>query len=64
MAYLIEQVGRSARKVSPLPDRPTIEARVDRIDWRTVALKRKDANDDVAPEQLAVDREIEHRGIV
>ena len=44
MAYLIEQVrARCARKRLPLPDRRTIKARVDRIDRRTVALKRKDA---------------------
>ena len=44
MAHLIEQVrARCARKGLPLPDRRTIKARVDRIDRRTVALKRKDA---------------------
>ena len=44
MTYLIEQVqARCAQKGLPLPDRRTIKARVDRIDQRTVALKRKDA---------------------
>jgi putative transposase len=44
MTYLIEQVrARCAQKGLPLPDRRTIKARVDRIDRRTVALKRKDA---------------------
>jgi putative transposase len=44
MAYLIEQVrARCAQKGLQLPDRRTIKARVDRIDRRTVALKRKDA---------------------
>jgi putative transposase len=44
MAYLIEQVrARCAQKGLPLPDRRTIKARVNRIDPRTVALKRKDA---------------------
>jgi putative transposase len=44
MAYLIELVrARCAQKGLPLPDRRTIKARVDRIDRRTVALKRKDA---------------------
>jgi putative transposase len=44
MTYPIEQVrARSAQKGLPLPDRRTIKTRVDRIDWRTVALKRKDA---------------------
>lgn len=43
MTYLIEQVrARCAQKGLPLPDRRTIKARVDRIDRRTVALKRKD----------------------
>lgn len=43
MTYLIEQVrARSAQKGLPLPDRRTIKTRVDRIDRRTVALKRKD----------------------
>jgi putative transposase len=45
MTYLIEQVrARCAQQGLPLPDRRTIKARVDRIDRRTVALKRKDAN--------------------
>src|SRR5277367_3847777 len=45
MTYLIEQVqARCAQKGLPLPDRRTIKARVDRIDRRTVALKRNDAN--------------------
>jgi hypothetical protein len=44
MTYLIEQVtARCAQKGLPLPDPRTIKARVDRIDRRTVALKRKDA---------------------
>jgi putative transposase len=44
MTYLIEQVrARCAQKGLPLPDRRTIKARVDRIDRRTVALRRKDA---------------------
>ncbi len=44
MTYLIEQVrARCAQKGFPLPDRRTIKARVDRIDRRTVALRRKDA---------------------
>ena len=44
MTYLIEQVrARCAQQGLPLPDRRTIKARVDRIDRRTVALKRKDA---------------------
>jgi putative transposase len=44
MTYLIEQVrARCAQKGLPLPDRRTIKARVNRIDRRTVSLKRKDA---------------------
>ena len=44
MTYLIEQVrARCAQIGLPLPDRRTIKARVNRIDRRTVALKRKDA---------------------
>jgi len=44
MTYLIEQVrARCAQNGLPHPDRRTIKARVDRIDRRTVALKRKDA---------------------
>jgi putative transposase len=44
MTYLIEQVrARCAQKGLPLPDRRTIKARVDRMDRRTVAIKRKDA---------------------
>ena len=44
MTYLIEQVrARCAQKGLPLPDRRTIKSRVDRIDRRTVAVKRKDA---------------------
>ena len=44
MTYLIEQEReRCAQKGLPLPDPRTIKARVDRIDRRTVALKRKDA---------------------
>jgi putative transposase len=42
MAYLIEQVrARCAQKGLPLPDRRTIKARVDRVDRRTVAVKRE-----------------------
>ena len=44
MTYLIEQVrARCAERGLPPPDRRTIKSRVDRIDRRTVALKRKDA---------------------
>jgi putative transposase len=44
MTYLIEQVrARCARAELPLPDRRTIKARVDRIDRRVAALKRKDS---------------------
>ena len=44
MTYLIEQVrARCARVELPLPDRRTIKARVDRIDRRVAALKRKDS---------------------
>ncbi|CAN2536315.1 hypothetical+protein [Methylocapsa aurea] len=43
MTYLIEQVrARSKQRNLSPPDRRTIKARVDRIDRRTVALKRKD----------------------
>jgi putative transposase len=43
MTYLVEQVrARCARKGLRLPDRRTVKVRVDRIDRRTVALKRKD----------------------
>ncbi len=42
MTYLIEQGRGGAQKGLPLPDRRTIKARVDRIDLRTVALRRKD----------------------
>lgn len=43
MTYLIEQVrARCAQKGLPLLDRRTIKARVDRIDRRTVAIRRKD----------------------
>jgi putative transposase len=43
MTYLVEQVrARCARKGLRLPDRRTAKVRVDRIDRRTVALKRKD----------------------
>ena len=45
MTFLIEQVrARCAQKGLPLPDRRTIKARVDRMDRRTVAVKRKVAN--------------------
>jgi putative transposase len=44
MTYLIEQVrARCARDGLPLPDRRTIKARVDRMDQRAVAIKRKDS---------------------
>jgi putative transposase len=44
LTYLIEQVrARCARAELPLPDRRTIKARVDRIDRRVAALKRKDS---------------------
>ena len=44
MTYLIEQVrARCAGAELPLPDRRTIKARVDRIDRRVAALKRKDS---------------------
>jgi putative transposase len=45
MTYLIEHVrARCARARLPLPDRRTIKARVDRIDKRVAALKRKDSS--------------------
>jgi putative transposase len=64
MTYLIEQVrARCAQKGLPLPDRRTIKARVDRIDRRTVALKRKDAKGVKAtkavPGQYAASRPLE-----
>ena len=64
MAYLIEQVrARCAQKGLPLPDRRTIKARVDRIDRRTVAVKRKDAKGVKAtkavPGQYAASRPLE-----
>lgn len=44
MTYLIEQVqARCVRDGLPPPDRRTIKARVDRIDRRAVAIKRKDS---------------------
>jgi len=44
MTYLIEQVrARCERAELPAPDRRTIKARVDRIDKRVAALKRKDS---------------------
>jgi putative transposase len=44
MTYLIEQVGaRCAREGLPQPHYRTIKARVDQIDRRAVALKRKDS---------------------
>ena len=44
MTYLIEQVrARCGRAELPAPDRRTIKARVDRIDRRAAALKRKDS---------------------
>lgn len=64
MTYLVEQVrARCARKGLRLPDRRTIKARVDRIDRRTVALKRKDLNGVKAtkavPGQYVVSRPLE-----
>ena len=64
MTYLIEQVrARCAQKGLPRPDRRTIKARVDRIDRRTVALKRKDAKGVKAtkavPGQYAASRPLE-----
>jgi putative transposase len=45
MTYLIEHVrARCARARLPLPDRRTIKARVDLIDKRVAALKRKDSS--------------------
>jgi putative transposase len=44
MTYLIEQVrAKCGRAELPAPDRRTIKARVDRIDKRVAALKRKDS---------------------
>ena len=44
MTYLIEQVRARCRRAElPPPDRRTIKARVDRIDRRVAALKRKDS---------------------
>jgi putative transposase len=49
MAYLIEQLGAlRARKDLPLPDC----GRVDRIDPRTITLRRKDANGVKAPKAM------------
>ena len=64
MTYLVEQVrARCARKGLPLPDRRTIKARVDHIDRRTVALKRKDLKGVKAtkavPGQYVVSRPLE-----
>ena len=70
LTFLIEQVrARCAQKNLPLPDRRTIKARVDRIDRRTVSVKRKDANGVKAtkavPGRFAASRplEIMHRSI-
>jgi putative transposase len=64
IAYLIEQIrARCAHKGLPLPDRRTIKARVDRIDRRTISLKRKDAQGVKAtratPGQYAATRPLE-----
>ena len=64
MTYLIEQVrARCAQKGLALPDRRTIKARVDRIDQRTVAVKRKDAKGVKAtkavPAEFAASRPLE-----
>ena len=64
MTYLIEQVrARCAEKGLPPPDRRTIKSRVDRIDRRTVALKRKDAKGVKAttavPDHYAMSRPLE-----
>jgi putative transposase len=64
MTYLIEQVrARCAQKGLAHPDRRTIKARVDRIDQRTVAVKRKDAKGVKAtkavPGEFAVSRPLE-----
>ena len=64
MTYLVEQVrARCRRKGLHLPHRRTIKARVDRIDRRTVALKRKDLKGVKAtkavPGQYAVSRPLE-----
>src|SRR5271170_5823040 len=64
MTYLIEQVrARCAQKGLPLPDRRTIKARVDRIDRRKVAVKRRDAKGVKAtkavPGQYAASRPLE-----
>ena len=46
MTYLIEQVRARCRRVDlPAPDRRTIKARVERIDRRVAALKRKDSKE-------------------
>ena len=64
MTYLIEQVrARCAQKGLPLPDRRTIKARVDRIDRRRVAVKRRDTKGVKAtravPGQYAASRPLE-----
>jgi putative transposase len=64
MTYLIEQVrARCARAELPPPDRRTIKARVDRIDRRVAALKRKDSRGVKAakavPGQYVVSRPLE-----
>jgi putative transposase len=64
MTYLVEQVrARCVRKGLRPPHRRTIKARVDRIDRRTVALKRKDLQGVKAtkavPGQYAVSRPLE-----
>ena len=64
MTYLIEQVrARCKRAELPPPDRRTIKARVDRIDRRVVALKRKDSKGakatKAAPGQYVASRPLE-----
>ncbi len=64
MTYLIEQVrARCKRAELPPPDRRTIKARVDRIDRRVAALKRKDSRGvkatKAAPGQYVASRPLE-----
>ncbi len=64
MTYLIEQVrARCGRADLPAPDRRTIKARVDRIDRRVAALKRKDSKGvkatKPAPGQYVVSRPLQ-----
>ncbi len=64
MTYLIEQVRARCRRAElPPPDRRTIKARVERIDRRVAALKRKDSKGVKAtkavPGQYAASRPLE-----